>query len=279
MFAKIINGKEIAQNVRKGLKKEVKALSMTPGLAVVLVGDDPASKIYVGNKEKACQEVGFYSEVHKLAENTNEQELLDLIEQLNNNSKIHGILVQLPLPKHIDEKKVINKILPTKDVDGFHPLNAGALLVGEKSLKPCTPKGCIRLIKEMGLDITGKKAVVVGRSNIVGKPVALMLLQENATVEICHSRTKDLTKEVLDADILVVAMGKANFITGEMIKPGAIVIDVGINRLEDGTLAGDVEFETAKEVASFITPVPGGVGPMTIAMLLENTLEAALANN
>lgn len=279
MFAKIINGKEIAKDIRSGLKKEVQALPMTPGLAVVLVGDDPASKVYVGNKQRACQEVGFYSEIHKLAENTSEQELLGLIEQLNNNSKIHGILVQLPLPKHIAEKEVINKILPTKDVDGFHPLNAGALLVGDKSLQPCTPKGCIRLIKEMGLDITGKKAVVVGRSNIVGKPVALMLLQENATVEICHSRTQDLTKEIRDADILVVAIGKANFITGEMIKPGAIVIDVGINRLEDGTLAGDVEFDTAKEVASFITPVPGGVGPMTIAMLLENTLEAALANN
>ncbi len=277
MSAKIINGKEIAQDIKEGLKKRVQALPMTPGLAVVLVGDDPASQVYVRNKEKACQEVGFYSEVHRLAEDTSEQELLDLIEQLNNNPKIHGILVQLPLPKHIDERKVINQILPTKDVDGFHPINAGALLIGEKGLKPCTPKGCIRLIKEMGLDITGKKAVVVGRSNIVGKPVALMLLQENATVEICHSRTQDLTKEVKNADILVVAIGKANFITGEMIKPGAIVIDVGINRLEDGTLAGDVEFASAKEVAGYITPVPGGVGPMTIAMLLENTLEAALA--
>lgn len=276
MSAKIINGKEIAQDIRNGLKKEIKALSMVPGLAVVLVGDDPASKVYVGNKEKSCKEVGFYSEVHKLAENTSEEELLSLIEQLNNNPKIHGILVQLPLPKHIDEKEVIKKILPTKDVDGFHPLNAGALLVGEKGLQPCTPKGCIRLIKEMGLEISGKKAIVVGRSNIVGKPIALMLLQENATVEICHSRTQDLAQEIKDADILVVAIGKANFITGEMIKPGAVVIDVGINRLENGTLAGDVEFNSAKEVAGFITPVPGGVGPMTIAMLLENTLEAAL---
>lgn len=276
MSAKIINGKEIAQDIRRGLKKEIQALPMVPGLAVVLVGDDPASKVYVGNKEKACKEVGFYSEVHKLAENTSEEELLFLIEQLNNNPKIHGILVQLPLPKHINEKEVINRILPSKDVDGFHPVNAGALLVGEKGLQPCTPKGCIRLIKEMGLEISGKKAIVVGRSNIVGKPIALMLLQENATVEICHSRTQDLAKEIKDADILVVAIGKANFITGEMIKPGAVVIDVGINRLEDGSLAGDVEFNSAKEVAGYITPVPGGVGPMTIAMLLENTLEAAL---
>lgn len=278
MSAKIIDGKETARKLRETIKTQVenlKAKGFTPGLAVVLVGNDPASQVYVGHKEKACKEVGFHSEVYRLPETTSQEELLKLIDNLNNDKKIHGILVQLPLPGHLNEKEVINKISPVKDVDGFHPLSAGALFVGEKSLVPCTPKGCIHLIKETGFDLQGKKAVVVGRSNIVGKPVAILLLNENATVTICHSRTKNLKAELLEADVVVAAVGKPNFITGDMIKPGAVVIDVGINRLDNGKLVGDVEFETAKEKAGWITPVPGGVGPMTIAMLLQNTLEAA----
>ncbi|MGI6224843.1 MAG: bifunctional methylenetetrahydrofolate dehydrogenase/methenyltetrahydrofolate cyclohydrolase FolD [Peptococcales bacterium] len=278
MTAKIIDGKETAKKIRENIKKQVQELKttgMVPGLAVILVGSDPASQVYVGHKEKACKEVGFHSEVYRQAHDTTQEELLELIDKLNNDEKIHGILVQLPLPKHLDEKEVLNKISPQKDVDGFHPLNAGALFVGEKSLVPCTPKGCIHLIKETGLDLKGKKAVVVGRSNIVGKPAAILLLNENATVTICHSRTQDLKAELLEADVVVAAVGRPNFITGEMIKPGAVVIDVGINRLDDGKLVGDVEFETAKEKAGWITPVPDGVGPMTIAMLLQNTLEAA----
>jgi methylenetetrahydrofolate dehydrogenase (NADP+)/methenyltetrahydrofolate cyclohydrolase len=278
MTAKIIDGKGIARSVRGNIKIQVEKLKetgLTPGLAVILVGNDPASQVYVGNKEKACKEVGFHSEVYRLPTETSQKELLDLIEKLNNDEKIHGILVQLPLPKHLDEKLVINKISAQKDVDGFHPLSAGALFVGEKGLVPCTPRGCIHLIKETGIDLKGKKAVVVGRSNIVGKPVAILLLNENATVTICHSRTQNLKAELLQADVVVAAVGKPNFITGDMIKEGAVVIDVGINRLENGKLAGDVEFETAKEKAGWITPVPGGVGPMTIAMLLQNTLQAA----
>ncbi|MFZ7104049.1 MAG: bifunctional methylenetetrahydrofolate dehydrogenase/methenyltetrahydrofolate cyclohydrolase FolD [Peptococcaceae bacterium] len=277
MTAKIIDGKAAAKKLRESIKVEVdkiKGAGKVPGLAVVLVGSDPASQVYVGNKEKACKEVGFYSEVYRLAENTSREELLTLIDKLNNNDKIHGILVQLPLPKHLDEKEVINRISFKKDVDGFHPLSAGALFVGEKSLVPCTPKGCIHLIKDIGYDLKGKKAVVVGRSNIVGKPVSILLLNENATVTICHSRTRDLKAELLEADVVVAAVGRANFVTGDMIKPGAVVIDVGINRLENGKLAGDVEFESACERAGWITPVPGGVGPMTIAMLLQNTWEA-----
>ncbi|SMB83143.1 methenyltetrahydrofolate cyclohydrolase [Desulfonispora thiosulfatigenes DSM 11270] len=278
MEAKLISGKEISQKIRTEIKEKVQALKangVIPGLAVVLVGEDPASKVYVASKEKACTEVGMHSEIHRISESTSQNELIDLIDKLNKDSKIHGILVQLPLPKHLDEKEVILKISPEKDVDGFHPINTGKLLVGEKTFEACTPKGCMRLIKETGIEIAGKKAVVVGRSNIVGKPIALMLLAQNATVTICHSKTKNLSEEIKAADILIAAIGKPNFITAEMIKPGAIVIDVGINRLENGKLTGDVEFEGAKEVASFITPVPGGVGPMTIAMLLENTLEAA----
>lgn len=278
MTAKIINGKEIASTVRKNIKEQVdrlKETGLTPGLAVILVGTDPASQVYVGSKEKACIEVGFHSEVYRLPEETTQEELLALIQKLNTDEKIHGILVQLPLPKHLDEKVVINAISPRKDVDGFHPLNAGALFVGEKGLVPCTPKGCIHLIKETGFDLKGKKAVVVGRSNIVGKPVAMLLLNENATVTICHSRTQNLKEELLQADVVVAAVGKPNFITGDMIKEGSVVIDVGINRLENGKLVGDVDFDSAKEKAGWITPVPGGVGPMTIAMLLQNTLEAA----
>ncbi|MFZ5943260.1 MAG: bifunctional methylenetetrahydrofolate dehydrogenase/methenyltetrahydrofolate cyclohydrolase FolD [Bacillota bacterium] len=277
MSAKLIDGKEVAKKLRENIKVEVekiKEAGIAPGLAVVLVGSDPASQVYVGHKEKACKEVGFHSEVYRLPADTAQTELLDLIEKLNNDQKIHGILVQLPLPKHLDEKEVINKISYKKDVDGFHPLSAGALFVGEKSLVPCTPKGCIHLIKEIGFDLKGKKAVVVGRSNIVGKPVSILLLNENATVTICHSRTQDLKKELQDADVVVAAVGKPNFITGDMIKPGAVVIDVGINRLDDGKLVGDVEFDSCLETAGWITPVPGGVGPMTIAMLMQNTLEA-----
>lgn len=278
MTAQIINGKEIAKKLREKIKNEVQELKgkgITPGLAVILVGDDPASQVYVRNKEKACQEVGIYSEIHHLSKTISQSELINLIDKLNTNPQIHGILVQLPIPAHLNEKEVIERISPQKDVDGFHPLNAGALFVGEKSLQPCTPKGCLYLLKEIGYDLKGKKAVVVGRSNIVGKPVAMMLLQEHATVTICHSRTKDLKSELLQADVVVAAVGKANFIKGDMLKPGAVVLDVGINRLENGKLVGDVDFETAKEKASWITPVPGGVGPMTIAMLLANTLEAA----
>lgn len=276
MTAKLIDGKQIAKQLREKIKKEVEKIGngKVPGLAVILVGQDPASQVYVGHKEKACKEVGFHSEVYRLAEDTTQEELMALIDKLNDDEKIHGILVQLPLPKHLDEKEVINRISFKKDVDGFHPLSAGALFVGEKSLVPCTPKGCIYLLKEIGYDLKGKKAVVVGRSNIVGKPVSILLLNENATVTICHSRTQDLKKELLDADVIVAAVGKANFVTGDMIKPGAVVIDVGINRLENGKLVGDVEFESAVQKASWITPVPGGVGPMTIAMLLQNTLEA-----
>ncbi|KJS83018.1 MAG: 5,10-methylene-tetrahydrofolate cyclohydrolase [Peptococcaceae bacterium BICA1-8] len=277
MTAKVIDGKEIAKKLRESIKVEVDKLKVNgkvPGLAVILVGIDPASQVYVGHKEKACKEAGFHSEVYKLAENTSQEELLSLIDKLNNDPNIHGILVQLPLPKHLDEKEVINRISFNKDVDGFHPLSAGALFVGEKSLVPCTPKGCIQLIKEIGYDLKGKKAVVVGRSNIVGKPVSILLLNENATVTICHSRTKDLKAELLEADVVVAAIGRPNFVTGDMIKPGAVVIDVGINRLDNGKLVGDVEFESAAEKASWITPVPGGVGPMTIAMLMQNTLEA-----
>lgn len=277
MSAKLIDGKAIAQKIREDIKKEVKCLQdngIIPGLAVILVGNDPASQVYVGHKEKACKEVGFHSQIYRLAEDISQTELLNLIKKLNNDKNIHGILVQLPLPKHLDEKEVINTIAPNKDVDGFHPLNAGALFIGEKSLVPCTPKGCIYLLKEIGYDLQGKKAVIVGRSNIVGKPIAVLLLNENATVTICHSRTQNLKEELLKADVVVAAVGRANFITGDMIKPGAVIIDVGINRLDNGKLVGDVEFETVKEKAGWITPVPGGVGPMTIAMLMQNTLEA-----
>lgn len=280
MEAQLINGKEISQKVRNEIKEKVqvlKAKGIVPGLAVVLVGEDPASKVYVANKEKACIEVGMHSEIYRLDENTSQAELMELIDKLNKSDKIHGLLVQLPLPKHLDEKEVIMKISPDKDVDGFHPINTGKLMVGEDAFESCTPKGCLRLIKETGIEIAGKKAVVVGRSNIVGKPVALMLLAQNATVTICHSKTANLSEEVRVADILIAAIGSPDFIKADMIKPGAVVIDVGMNRLENGKLTGDVDFEEAKEKASFITPVPGGVGPMTIAMLLDNTLKAAQA--
>lgn len=277
-MAVILDGKKIAGEIRQEIKKEtekiLKEKKIQPGLAVIIVGDDPASAIYVRNKEKAAQEVGFHSVIKRMSAETSQEELLAVVDELNNDKNIHGMIVQLPLPKDLNEKEVINRIDPAKDVDGLHPSSIGALTIGDKGLVSCTPKGCLRLIKETGVEISGKKAVVVGRSNMVGKPAALLLLQENATVTICHSRTKDLKKELADADIVIAAVGLPNLVTGDMIKEGAVVIDVGINRSEDGKLCGDVEFSSASEKAGFITPVPGGVGPMTIAMLLSNTLEA-----
>ena len=278
MTAQIIDGKTIAQQVRAEWKERadrLKARGITPGLAVIIVGEDAASRVYVANKVKACAELGLYSEHIALPADTSEATLLAKIDALNNNPAIHGILVQLPVPKHIDSSKVLEAIHPDKDVDGFHPMNVGALVTGNMRFAPCTPYGAMKLLEKCGAAIEGKHAVVVGRSNIVGKPMALMLLQHNATVTICTSRTVDLAKYTKDADILVVATGKARMITGDMIKPGAAVIDVGINRLPDGKLCGDVDFDSAKEVAGWITPVPGGVGPMTITMLVANTVQAA----
>lgn len=278
MTARIIDGKAIAQGLRAELKVRVDAMranGITPGLAVIIVGEDPASKVYVGNKVKACAEIGLHSRHVALPANTSEVTLLEKIAELNADPAIHGLLVQLPLPPHIDSHKVLEAISPSKDVDGFHPMNVGALVTGTTLFPPCTPSGTMKLLEKMGVEIDGKHAVVVGRSNIVGKPMALMLLHKSATVTICTSRTKDLGKHTRDADILVVATGKAQMVTGDMIKPGAVVIDIGINRLPDGRLVGDVDFESAKEVAGLITPVPGGVGPMTIAMLMANTIQAA----
>jgi len=281
MTAQIIDGKAIAQEVRAEWKVRadaLKARGITPGLAVIIVGEDAASKVYVGNKVKACAELGLYSEHVALPADTSQATLLEKIAGLNANPAIHGILVQLPLPKHIDSEMVLKAIDPNKDVDGFHPMNVGALVTGNPLLLPCTPYGAMKLLEKMGVAIEGKHAVVVGRSNIVGKPMALMLLQKNATVTICTSKTRDLAHHTRDADILVVATGKPKMITGNMIKPGAAVIDVGINRLPNGKLCGDVDFDSAKEVAGYLTPVPGGVGPMTITMLVANTVEAAERN-
>jgi methylenetetrahydrofolate dehydrogenase (NADP+) / methenyltetrahydrofolate cyclohydrolase len=278
-MATIIDGKAVAKEVQRQIKEDVEGLerrwSMAPGLAVVLVGDDPASHIYVRNKEKACKEVGIKSFEHFLPATVSEKELLALVYQLNKDKHVHGILVQLPLPPHIHSEKILNAVSPYKDVDGFHPVNQGNLLVGADGYRPCTPLGVMKLLESVDCDPKGKNAVVVGRSNIVGKPVALMLLEKHATVTICHSRTASLRDEVARGDIVVVAIGKAGIVRGEWIKPGAVVIDVGINRLPSGKLCGDVEFDSAKERASAITPVPGGVGPMTICMLLFNTLKAA----
>ncbi|MBI4209326.1 MAG: bifunctional methylenetetrahydrofolate dehydrogenase/methenyltetrahydrofolate cyclohydrolase FolD [Deltaproteobacteria bacterium] len=275
----IIDGKKIAQEIRNEIAQAVKKLKdqkgIVPGLAAVLVGDNPASQVYVRTKRKACEEAGIYSEEHRLSAIVTEKELLKRIDDLNANPKIHGILVQLPLPSSISEKIILERVNPRKDVDGFHPLNLGKLFAGEPIFEPCTPLGIIRLLEHEKVAIQGKEAVIVGRSTIVGKPVAAMLLQRHATVTICHSRTQDLPSVTRRADILVVAIGKASLVKGNWIKSGATVIDVGINRLEDKTLTGDVEFETAKERAGAITPVPGGVGPMTVAMLLHNTLKAA----
>ena len=278
MTARIIDGKAIAQEVRAEWKVRadaLKARGTTPGLAVIIVGEDAASKVYVGNKVKACAELGLHSEHIALPADTPEATLLQKIAGLNANPKIHGILVQLPLPKHIDSNKVLQAINPEKDVDGFHPMNVGALVTGNTRFPPCTPYGAMLLLQKSGVTIEGKHAVVVGRSNIVGKPMALLLLQSNATVTICTSKTRDLARYTRDADILVVATGKPQMITGDMIKPGAAVIDVGINRLPNGKLCGDVDFDSAREVAGWITPVPGGVGPMTITMLVANTVQAA----
>jgi methylenetetrahydrofolate dehydrogenase (NADP+)/methenyltetrahydrofolate cyclohydrolase len=278
MPAQLIDGKTIAQQVRAEWKTRadaLKARGITPGLAVVIVGEDPASKVYVANKVKACAELGLHSEHIALSADTSEADLLATVDSLNRNPKIHGILVQLPVPKHIDSAKVLNAISPDKDVDGFHPVNVGLLATGNMRFAPCTPYGCMKLLEKSGVEIDGKHAVVVGRSNIVGKPMALLLLQANATVTVCTSRTVDLAKFTRDADILVVATGRAKMITGDMVKPGAAVVDVGINRMPDGKLCGDVDFDSVKEVAGWITPVPGGVGPMTITRLVANTVQAA----
>lgn len=281
-MAKLLMGKEVSKRIKDELKIEAENLKkqgINPGLAVIIVGEDPASQVYVRNKERACEECGIYSEKYALPEETTQEELLKLIEELNNKNNISGILVQLPVPKHIDEETIINAINPKKDVDAFHPINVGKIMVGNYDFVPCTPAGVMELIDESGIDVCGKECVVVGRSNIVGKPQAMLLLHQNGTVTICHSKTKNLADKTRNADILIAAVGIPNFITGEMIKEGAVVIDVGINRLENKKLCGDVEFESAEKVAGAITPVPGGVGPMTIAMLMKNTIKAAIVNN
>lgn len=277
-MAAIIDGKTIALRIREGVKAEVEALKkergITPGLSVVLVGENPASMVYVKNKGRACEEAGIRSFEHRLPEETTQRELLGLISELNNDPKVHGILVQLPLPPHLNQHEVLEAVSPDKDVDGFHPINVGRLATGRPAFEPCTPKGIMRLLDSTGIPLKGKEAVVVGRSNIVGKPTAFMLLKRDATVTVCHSKTRGISEKIRLADIVVAAIGRPEFIKGDWIKPGAIVIDVGVNRTEAG-LKGDVEFEAASLRASFITPVPGGVGPMTIAMLLTNTVEAA----
>ena len=277
--AQIIDGVALSQQLRQDVATRtaaLKARGITPGLAVVLVGDNPASQVYVRNKVKACQDAGLHSVLEKYDASMTEAELLERVQALNNDPAIHGILVQLPLPKHIDDHKVIEAISPAKDVDGFHVASAGALMVGETGFKACTPYGCMKMLESIGMkDLRGKHAVVIGRSNIVGKPMALMLLQANATVTITHSGTADLGAMTRQADVVVAAVGKRNVLTADMVKPGAVVIDVGMNRNDEGKLCGDVDYDGVKQVASFITPVPGGVGPMTITMLLVNTLEAA----
>jgi len=277
-MAKLIDGKLISKQVREKIKVETELLiqqGVTPGLAVVIVGEDSASQVYVRNKIRGCEEVGFYSENYALSADTTEDELLKLIDKLNNDPAIHGILVQLPLPAHLDANKVIAAIDPRKDVDAIHVQNVGKIMLGQYDFLPCTPAGVMKLLEYSNIDVSGKDCVVVGRSNIVGKPQAMLLMHANATVQICHSRTKNLAAKTAAADVLVVAIGKAKFITGDMIKEGAVVIDVGMNRDEQGKLCGDVDFESCCKKASYITPVPGGVGPMTISMLLQNTLSAA----
>jgi methylenetetrahydrofolate dehydrogenase (NADP+)/methenyltetrahydrofolate cyclohydrolase len=276
--AQIIDGKALAGQIREEIAQQTQELiagGITPGLAVVLVGEDPASRVYVTMKEKACAAAGIYSVEHKLPATTTQQELLDLVTRLNHDSRIDGILVQLPLPEQIDEAKILEAISPAKDVDGFHPYNVGRLVTGNALFKPCTPYGVMVMLDRIGVDLTGKNVVVVGRSNIVGKPVALMCLAKHATVTICHSRTRDLAAKVAAADVVIAAVGRPEMIQGDWIKPGAVVIDVGVNRVGDKKLVGDVAYAAAAERASAITPVPGGVGPMTIAMLLQNTLESA----
>ena len=280
MAARILDGKSLAAQVRTAVKREVEALSqrgIRPGLAVILAGEDPASKVYVRNKVRACEETGVRSQLFELPATVGEEALIDRILALNDDEDVHGILVQLPLPRNIDSSRVLAAVSPAKDVDAFHALNLGALLEGHPRLLPCTPAGVMRLIEHAGVPIAGAHAVVIGRSNIVGKPLSLLLLQKDATVTICHSKSRDLQDIARSADILVAAVGKAKLVKGGMVKPGACVIDVGVNRLSDGSLCGDVDFASAADVAGWITPVPGGVGPMTIAMLLENCLRAASA--
>lgn len=277
-MGKIIDGKAVSAALREKMKAEVaqlKARGVTPGLAVVIVGDDSASRVYVNNKKKACAELGMHSEEYALPGDTTEAELLALVEKLNAKADIHGILVQLPLPEQIDEKKIIEAINPDKDVDAFHPQNVGRIMIGDYRFLPCTPAGIMELIASTGVDITGKECVVIGRSNIVGKPMSMLMLHKHATVTICHSRTKDLAEVARRADILIVAIGKAKFVGADMVKPGAMVIDVGMDRDENGKLCGDVDFATVEPAAGWITPVPGGVGPMTITMLMRNTITAA----
>ena len=281
-MAKIIDGKIISAAVKDRVAKEVSKLKETsgvPGLAVIIVGEDPASKVYVANKKKACEQIGMLSVEYALPENTTNEELLALINELNNKKEINGILCQLPLPKHLDEELVINSILPEKDVDAFHPHNVGKIMTGDYDFLPCTPAGIMEMLKYENIEVEGKTCVVIGRSNIVGKPMSMLLLHKNGTVTICHSKTKNLKEVCLSADILVAAVGRPNFVTADMVKDGAVVIDVGINRLESGKLCGDVDFENVKEKAAYITPVPGGVGPMTIATLMQNTLTAFLKQN
>ena len=282
-MAKIISGKIVSQRVRDDVKRETESLKakngIVPGLAVVIVGDDPASRVYVNNKKKACAEVGFKSEEYALSAETTQEELIALVKKLNASPEINGILVQLPLPKHINEKAVIEAISPEKDVDAFHVSNVGRIMIGDYHFLPCTPAGVMELIHSENIEICGKNCVVIGRSNIVGKPMAMLLLHENGTVTITHSRTKNLSEITRNADILVAAVGKPKFVTGDMVKNGAVVIDVGMDRDENGKLCGDVDFDSVEPKASYITPVPGGVGPMTIAMLMKNTLMAAKIQN
>ena len=278
-MAQRIDGKVISAQIRGEISEECKAFveknGYAPGLAVIIVGENPASQVYVRNKKKACEEVGFYSEVHELPEATTQAELNALVDALNEKESIHGILVQLPLPKHLDETEVLLRIRPEKDVDAFHPYNVGKIMIGEPDFLPCTPAGVMALLERSNIEVAGKQCVVIGRSNIVGKPMAMLLLHANGTVTICHSRTANLAEVCRQADILVVAIGRADFVGADMVKPGAVVIDVGMNRRADGKLTGDVDFEAVEPIASAITPVPGGVGPMTITMLLQNTLTAA----
>lgn len=282
MAYKIINGKEISAAVKERIKNEVEALKVKGigvGLAVILVGENPASKVYVANKKKACEELGIKSFELKLPEQTTEEELISLIKKLNEDSEVNGILCQLPLPSHLDESTVINTIVPEKDVDAFHPVNVGKIMIGDFDFLPCTPAGIMEMLAYMNIDVCGKECVVIGRSNIVGKPMAMLLLHKNATVTVCHSKTKDLKAVTSRADVLVSAVGRAGFVTADMVKEGAVVIDVGMNRNAENKLCGDVDFDAVKEKCSAITPVPGGVGPMTIAMLMQNTLTAAKKQN
>ncbi len=281
-MAKLIDGKVISAAVKDEVAKEVaelKSKGITPGLAVIIVGEDPASKVYVANKEKACEQLGMASFKYALPENTTEAELLELVNKLNKDPKVHGILCQLPLPHHLNEELIINTIIPEKDVDAFHPQNVGKIMIGNYDFLPCTPAGVMEMLKYENIDITGKECVVIGRSNIVGKPMSMLLLHKNGTVTVCHSKTANLKEVCRRADILVAAVGRANFVTADMVKEGAVVIDVGINRLENGKLCGDVNFAEVEPKASYITPVPGGVGPMTIATLMKNTLTASKKQN